>query len=568
MEVIPFDHRNMTKYNLSKFEYIFYLSHSFSAPLPSSMLAEVLEEQIHSARFGKKTSAFLNNNVVPTVEELTFGFSNQKKSKLIKDLDSLRIDYGVYISNTDKNLGLVALPLDYDVRHCEIILNNGLFSPITHEEKDRFLDRIIPDIHTVLFEHNNYGTISRKSLDFSLTKLRDRHIPKVKPLPKIHKNRNDWNDPPARPVIGASNAYNKGPSKIIHSLLFPALKGVVDQNGRSPLCMSSFTLVDALQALKFDDSNIIPDGVFGHGIAVITGDFDALYNHISLDEAKKGVRFLYDTFGPGYFTYRSYDCVMDLLPFIFHTIVRNRHDDSYHEASNLLAMGTDSAPSIAYASLVPLDMEMSKYSSKIMFYCRYIDDVFIILRGIKNLQEIYDLLNELNALVPTHHKINWGTRFDADNFLDMMIGYNRYTKSIDTNIVRKFDCLPLYLHPDSMHPHNMLRGIIIGQIFRAASLVATQQFFREQLVYIYKAGVSIDFPAAAFKELGLIMKHDISKNAVLNCFSEYKQINGNNKKDFRNCAVFVYDKYNISFLRQVLKDEVALVHKVNSHVFP
>lgn len=562
MGYIPHENRNLTGLNLgSQYNYLFYLSHSFCAPLPTSKLTRILESQLEE--ISNKEGWFFQH-YSPTVNDLLRGFPPVFKAQVTKDVEGLK-KKGVYISNTDKNLMLVALPLDYDIRHCQKILSNGLFKPITKGDKDRFLDNAIRDVKEVVDEFIKLEVLNKGHKSLIYKYLFERHIPKLKPLPKIHKNRPIWNDPPARPVIGAFNAYNKGISKVIHKFIFPVLMDMNVELG-SPFCLSSYQLVDDLKNIDITKEDLIPEGLFGHGIVILTGDFDQLYNRIKISEAITGIGRLWDT-NPRKFNHKTWLCLKNLLPFIFHTIVKNRHDESFHEAENLLAMGTDCAPAVAYVSLLTLDQSIKNLSPNILYYRRYIDDVIIILKGIRCYDNILDLFHLINQNVPAHHKINWGTNFDAENFLDLMIGFDPFTLSFQTNIVRKFNCLPLYLSPASTHPPKMLQGIVLGQIQRSADEVSSQPFFREQLAYICKAAISLQYPENCLKELLYIMEHDVPKDVVLRAFTDYKTSNPKAFPENSKFTLLRFDHYRHSLLRSNLEDIIVPVWTVNKHFF-
>lgn len=143
--------------------------------------------------------------------------------------------------------------------------------------------------------------------------------------------------------------------------------------------------------------------------------------------------------------------------------------DTYWLQTDGTAMGV--SPSCCYATIYYAAHEefLIKKYPEILFYRRYIDDVF----GIWSPKSVDDDLRwssftkDLNLC----GKLRWeaSERSTTINFLDLVITIEENLK-LSTRIYEKVDNLYLYLPANSAHSPGNLKGLIYGMVFRTLYL--------------------------------------------------------------------------------------------------
>ena len=99
---------------------------------------------------------------------------------------------------------------------------------------------------------------------------------------------------------------------------------------------------------------------------------------------------------------------------------------------------------------------------KVILWKRFIDDVFMLLRGSK--QDCEELVNWLNSLHPGVIKFKYEFSTKLVEFLDLQILIEN--GRIETNLFIKPSNLQLYLDYFSNHPEPCKEGLIYGQAIR------------------------------------------------------------------------------------------------------
>ena len=99
---------------------------------------------------------------------------------------------------------------------------------------------------------------------------------------------------------------------------------------------------------------------------------------------------------------------------------------------------------------------------KVILWKRFIDDVFMLLRGSK--QDCEELVNWLNSLHPGVIKFKYEFSTKLVELLDLQILIEN--GKIETNLFIKPSNLQLYLDYFSNHPEPCKEGLIYGQAIR------------------------------------------------------------------------------------------------------
>ena len=141
-------------------------------------------------------------------------------------------------------------------------------------------------------------------------------------------------------------------------------------------------------------------------------------------------------------------------------------------------------PACCYATIYYAIKEvylMNHYSDNLLFYKRYIDDVFAIWIDNNTSLKFEDLEKDMNF-----HRLRWEVQPLSTSvvFLDMTISITN--NKIHTIIYEKELNLYLYISPHSAHPPGVLAGLIIGNILRIHHLCSDQNDKLEYYNKFYK----------------------------------------------------------------------------------
>jgi hypothetical protein len=142
-----------------------------------------------------------------------------------------------------------------------------------------------------------------------------------------------------------------------------------------------------------------------------------------------------------------------------------KYDNTIYLQREGTAMGTALAP--AYANLFMATLERRHFESdtRIRFYRRFIDDIFIIVQGTRN-----DAENLMESLGELHPKIKFDYSIDKHHaiFLDLNINLlNRNGQvSIETSTYQKPMNIYQYIPWSSAHPVAVKRAFVKAELLR------------------------------------------------------------------------------------------------------
>lgn len=172
--------------------------------------------------------------------------------------------------------------------------------------------------------------------------------------------------------------------------------------------------------------------------------------------------------------------------------------DTYWKQTKGTAMGTPPAPNYAtiFYGILEEDLLLEpQFLDNIVFYCRYIDDVFAIWR----ITDPATNDQQWRAFKAYMNKRRFGLTWDHTplstqvDFLDITITLNA-DRQISTTLFEKASNLHLYIPAHSAHPPGLITGIVYGNIFRIHTLCSveddilakTKMFFHRLLVRGYQ----------------------------------------------------------------------------------
>jgi hypothetical protein len=139
--------------------------------------------------------------------------------------------------------------------------------------------------------------------------------------------------------------------------------------------------------------------------------------------------------------------LLDLINLCFDT-KHFRLEDQYYEQQRGLAMGSPLSPILADLYMKKMEREiMDKGKEKIKFWKRYVDDVFAIIHGNGDSEEILHQANNISLTVKFSVEQE---KDDSLPFLDIVI--TRRENHLETSVYRKKTDSGRYLHYDSNLP--------------------------------------------------------------------------------------------------------------------
>jgi len=150
--------------------------------------------------------------------------------------------------------------------------------------------------------------------------------------------------------------------------------------------------------------------------------------------------------------------------------------DIFHQIFGI-AMGTPFAVTATNAFMYYLEKDaVTQYSSHLLLYKRFIDDIFFIWKGPKeNLLEFLSCLNSKNDRIKLTHVIDKSSISFLDLFLYKVANFSTLQFSTYQKPLNKY----LYIHFQSFHPASNKRAFIRGELIRYTRNSSTFQAFNE-----------------------------------------------------------------------------------------
>jgi hypothetical protein len=369
------------------------------------------------------------------------------------------------IVHCDKNLGPAIIERSTYIRRA---LDDHLLDTSTYRQLS--LSQATNRMETVKKRVLRWLDTHKKSLPPAERKFIRHHIThNSSPFPvfyllfKVHKT--PWN---TRPIISCSGS-------LLHSLgvwVDRQLQSIVQK--LPSYLKNTKDLKDALTPLE------LPPGA-----RLFTADAVSMYTNID-------TRIALHTIGQYFHQHSSLfpgiplSALMEALQLIMKNNIFSFGDTFWLQLSGT-AMGTPPAP--CYATLVCAIHEqvlLPKYRGNVLFYKRYIDDVFCIWIPDPNSNLSDDILwsNFCNDL--TFHRLSWivSSRSMSVDFMDLTISIREHR--IHTTLYEKALNLYLYIPPHSAHPPGVLTGIIFGTIYRIYTLCSDTTDMKRLLQAFYR----------------------------------------------------------------------------------
>ena len=275
-------------------------------------------------------------------------------------------------------------------------------------------------------------------------------------LPKIHKPNN-----PGRPVVSSSSSHTEKISAFVDDQIKPIVQKL------SSKIQDTNDFLEKIKKL----------GKISKNSTLVTMDVSSLYTNIPHNEGLGALEnALKSTPLNSNITIKAIITMMHLILTLNNFIFNNE----FFLQIKGTAMGTRAAPN--YASIFMGAFERkhiynSKYYQHIWFYCRFIDDIFIIWTGSeKELKEFFEYINKVHKTIKftTEH-----SRYSI-NFLDTIVTINE-DGTLTTDVFQKITDTHNYLHRTSAHPEHNKRSIPYSQFLRIKRICSDNNQLKKRI---------------------------------------------------------------------------------------
>lgn len=373
----------------------------------------------------------------------------------IKSLDSLMHNTEIVIKAADKGGGIVIQNREVYVAEAHRLLaDTNTYVPLATDPTKNFA----MELHDLVKTGVDDGVVSKPEAAFLCRPFYQ--VPYFYHLPKVHK---DLNNPPGRPIVAAMNSITTGLSQYIDSFLQPLVHGLPSyiRDGRH--------LMESLSSYTWESSYIW-----------LSLDVSSLYTSIPHQFGLMATEYFLS--GDPLANPRQVAFILEATRFCLHHNYFQFEEDFYLQVKGT-AMGANFAPS--YANLAMGYWEThhiwknNPFSSNIVFFGRYIDDIVIIWEGSMEL---------IGEFVTYCNQNTYGLSFThvADTttlaFLDLELGFH------DGTIIAKNFTKPTagnsLLHYKSCHYPPWIRNIPRGQFCRLRHNCTLQSDYVTQSVQL------------------------------------------------------------------------------------
>ena len=209
-------------------------------------------------------------------------------------------------------------------------------------------------------------------------------------------------------------------------------------------------------------------------------------------------------------------------------------DDRIFQQVEGVAMGSPLGPTFANFYMGYLEETIfSDHQKRPLMYCRYVDDIFIMVRNIQQLEEIKNQFEDNSILKFTIEK----STNNKLPFLDVLI--NKYQDEFFTKVYRKETDLGQCLNAESECPNRYKTSVIRNYLNRAYKISSNWHELDQELDTIKQILVNNNFSNTTIdKEIKIFMNKVIENNTTIkdgNFITTYykSQMHINYKKEER-----------------------------------
>lgn len=316
--------------------------------------------------------------------------------------------------------------------------------------------RLLTKVHSRLSYHFEKGEFEKSVFEY--LKVEHAVIPVIYTLPKIHKGL----DTPVkgRPIVSGIGSLTENISAYVDHFIKSAVVALPS------FVRDSIDFIDKLK--KFEvKSNIL----------LATLDVQSLYTNIPHDGGISALKHFLAVSQSN--SKPSVGCILDLADIV---LTNNffRFQDVFYIQRKGTAMGSKMAPNYAclYMGLFENVFVLSPknpFYEKILFYKRFIDDVFLIVDStVDELKQFHVYLNSCND----HLRFTLEHDMQSISFLDVKVYVDG--DKLKTDLYRKPTDRNTLFRGDSFHPRSLVKSLPISQFHRIRRICSDEESFSIQ----------------------------------------------------------------------------------------
>ena len=368
-------------------------------------------------------------------------------------LDTLRQQQTFLVVNCDKNLGPAIIERD---RYIRLAFRDHLLDTSTYSnlEPSVALELQADNELSLCLWLAQYKEVLQPSHFKYLVEYKNtvkESFPQFYLLMKVHKS-----PLKTRPIVSYSGS------------LFYGLGKWVDHHLQT-ICTSFQSYVKSSFVLKHELDHLeLPPNC-----QLVTADATSMYTNIHSSVAIPAIH-QYLLLHQSRFPSIPIDALVDALRLIMDNNIFQFGDTFWHQLSGT-AMGAPPAPPYATVAFgIHEETILTEFASTLIFYRRYIDDVFAIWRPHPNPTTNATLWSRFVSQMNDWPGLTWVIDEPCSSvpFLDLTITLSG--QSITCSMFQKLMNLHLYIPPRSAHPPGVLQGLISGWVYRSLSLCSHQ----------------------------------------------------------------------------------------------
>ena len=273
---------------------------------------------------------------------------------------------------------------------------------------------------------------------------------------KTHKPLNSEGTYPNRPIVASFNCTFRYLDQYLELILFKLAKFIPSKINRSAEVLEKVLGLDLMQRgtvylASLDIEQMFPS-LNHYDTAKVVSEF--------FDDHKGHLRTLFKPFN-----INLPSC--NFIKYAILTVLRNniiKFNNNYFKPLQGVAMG--SCSSVILSDLyvhVKIETKISLHAFRILFYGRFVDDIFLLLEAEEDLNLLKEYMNSLSNL-----KFTKEGPAQTLNFLDFTLTISG--DNISSRIYKKPSAKNNYLHFDSHSPLAQKRAIFINQVHRITTL--------------------------------------------------------------------------------------------------
>ncbi|CCM06661.1 uncharacterized protein FIBRA_08946 [Fibroporia radiculosa] len=393
-------------------------------------------------------------------------------------------DNGLIVLATDKNLGSCVVTRTWFIEHTQLLLSDTTsYREISDAERQMILEKTHTEVGKAaafasdVLRHDQLARFLRSKIP------EDSRVESVVPgfygIPKIHKF-----PVKMRPIVPCHSCAQGPAAKYVSK----QLKALIES--RPFVCKGTKQLAQRLSELVLDKASYSK-------YWLVTGDVVAFYPNIPLSYAIRLVTKMWQAHPAGGLN-QSADqqhLFIMCMQLAMRRLITEFGGKTYEQIRGI-AMGVACSPDIAnlfgawFEEHALLDGDGHWRDPRIVFYNRYIDDCFSIVRANSAADAVMILESAIHFEGCT---IEWDASDLSVAFLDMSITIDP-EGWVDWKPYRKarnhLERIPWASH----HPNDVKKGTFLGEMSRLAVLCSRPSYYREALENLYDLYIARGYP--------------------------------------------------------------------------